>query len=66
VSRFDHARVHGTDRHLVHLVSLDLEVVHHAGGRRAREAHRLEPGMPLGTHTPFLGDLAFEEVRLGA
>jgi len=36
------------------------------GALRADEAHRLEPGMALGNHSPLLRDFALEEVHLRA
>ena len=71
VPRFDHARVHGTDRNLVNLLPIDAVEVHPADGtmrQRAvpREADRFEPRVSLGKRPPVLGDLALEEVRLEA
>src|SRR6266446_2523948 len=80
VPRLDHARVHGSDRDLVYFLSLDAIEVGHAALRvhpgrpapgvaaapRRMETDRLEPGMAFGLHAPLLGDLALEQVRLGA
>src|SRR5260370_33404509 len=79
VSRLDHARVHGSDRDLMHFLSFDAIEVGHAAlwvhacrpapgiaaapGRM--EANRLEPWMTIRSHAPLLGDLPVEQVDLG-
>ena len=79
VARLDDPRVHGPDRHLVHLVALDAVVVHHPDhghGRRrdardrlpvrGMEANGLQPRVPP-RHAPvLLGNLALEQVHLRA
>ncbi len=80
VARLDDPRVHGPDRHLVHLVALDPVVVHHsdhgrpgprldARGRatvRGMEPNGLQPRVPP-RHAPvLLGNLALEQVHLRA
>jgi hypothetical protein len=73
--RLDDSRVHRADRDLVNRVALDAEEVGDARRERRARARavprlvvtdRFHPGMAFGVHSELLGDLALEEVRLGA
>ncbi len=73
VSRLDDPGVHGADGHLVHLLALDaIEVGYADRGDLVRvpprglKAHRLEPWVSRRNDAPQLGELALEEVHLGA
>jgi hypothetical protein len=80
VPGLDHAGVNGPDGHFVHFVALDAVEVRDsdrgalaarpgkrltAGAVRAVIADRLEPRMAERAQSELLGDLAFEQVRLG-
>jgi hypothetical protein len=62
--RFDDARVHGPDGHLMDFLAFDAEEFHRPRRGRAfaqlLEPDGLQPRMALGRHAPRFGDLPLE------
>ena len=66
VSWLDHAGVHRTNRHLVHLASVDPEELTLRGKRPGGGTHGLEPRVPGRVQAVLFPEFAFEEVGLRA